>query len=181
MESLENVGKDTGSVLSRLLSGVFALSRNLSLVKEVLRNFGIRFKLGDFIGESSNTPRFKLRRLLVFFFRVSGTASSTEDDDDVKSRLCRQSLLPGSWSQPQESAGVVGTEKFTKLSLGILEKRELRGRLEHPLFMSGLSLEVKLENKTYVVECVLKHSIVNLMFMQSTEYYDDKKAMNCVK
>ena len=62
---------------------------------------------------------------------------------------------------------MVGTEKFTKLSLGILENRELRGRLEHPLFMSGLSLEVKLENKTYVVECVLKHFIVNLMFMQS--------------
>ena len=76
---------------------------------EDLRNLGIR--LGDcLLGEEgevmeSKTPRFRLSRLLVLFFRDPVT-SSTEDEDDMKSLFLR---VP---CHPPSSAGVVGTEQF---------------------------------------------------------------------
>ena len=88
----------------------------MSLENEDLRNFGIN--LGDLVGDPgdklpSKTPKLRLSRLLVFF-RIDSVASSTEDVEEVMSTFLKKCL-----SLSQESAGVVGTEKFWKLNLGI--------------------------------------------------------------
>ena len=146
--SEEKEGRDIGSS-SRTFSGVFALSFNISLVKEARRNFGIRF--GDFIGDSSKTPRFRLNLLLVFFINdLPGTCSSTEDEEEVNSLFRRKFLSRESTelSQVAESAGVVGTEKLTKFNFGIrVNFDEFLGKLELPFLKSGFNLDDKLELK----------------------------------
>ena len=113
-------GKDTGAVSSGWpKSGDLILSFNINLVNDARKNFGIRF--GDFMGESSKTPRFKLSRLLVFFMNAPGIVSSTDEDDEVNSLFLRLFLSNvDSQDEPADSAGVLGTDKLTKLNLGIL-------------------------------------------------------------
>ena len=135
-------GKDTGSS-SWPMSGDLILSFNINLVNDARKNFGIKF--GDFIGESSKTPRFRLSRLLVFFMKDPGTASSTEDVEEVNSLFLRLFLSNVDSQDPApDSAGVLGTDKLAKLNFGILVNREFLGRLEAPFLISGLSLEDKL-------------------------------------
>lgn len=108
-------------------------------MKEDLRNLEIIF--GDLTGDDgdvteSKTPRFRLSRLRVFFFKVEdcpAVTSSTEEEDDMNSLMRSDS--------GQLSAGVVGTEEVGKLNFGIL------GRLENLgiLLTSFFSLEVKLK------------------------------------
>ena len=100
------VGNEIGAS-SRLLSGVLILSFNINFVNDARKNFGIRF--GDLMGESSKTPRFRLSRLRVFFMNDPGTASSTDDEDEVNS-LLRRPFLSKVESQEPDSAGVLGTE-----------------------------------------------------------------------
>ena len=97
------------------------------------------------MGESSKTPRFRLSRLLVFFMKDPGIVSSTDDEDEVNSLFLRLFLSNVDSQEPAESAGVLGTDKLTKLNFGILVNREFLGRLEAPLLISGLSLEDKLK------------------------------------
>ena len=120
-------GRDFGSCDG---SGVFALSFNMSLENDDLRNFGMN--LGDLAGDPgdelpSNTPRLRLSLLLVFLSKES-VASSTDDVDDVISRFLKKLF-----SFSQESAGVVGTEKFWKLNFGIFCCVVL-GRLPEEIF-----------------------------------------------
>ena len=135
-------GKDMGAS-SRPRSGDLILSFNINLVNDARKNFGIRF--GDLMGESSKTPRFRLSRLRVFFINDTGIVSSTDDEDEVNSRFRRLFLSNVDSQEPTDSAGVLGTDKLTKLNFGILVNRELLGRLEQPLLLSGLSLEDKLK------------------------------------
>ena len=112
-------------------------------MNDARKNFGIRF--GDLMGESSKTPRFRLSRLRVFFMKDPGIVSSTDDVDEVNSLFLRLFLSNVDSQEPADSAGVLGTDKLTKLNFGILVNREFLGRLEHPLLLSGLSLEDKLK------------------------------------
>ena len=127
---LDQQGRDSGASSSQP-SLVLSLER--SLVKEVLRNLGMI--PGDLTGEEgdvteSNTPRLRLSRLRVFFFKAPvglPVTSSTEEEDDMNS------LLRNRFSC-HESVGVVGTEELGKLNFGILGKLETRGRLELSFF-----------------------------------------------
>ena len=113
-------------------------------MNDARKNFGIKF--GDLMGESSKTPRFRLSRLRVFFMKDPGIVSSTDDEDEVNSLFLRLFLSNVDSQEPADSAGVLGTDKLTKLNFGILVNREFLGRLEHPpLLLSGLSLEDKLK------------------------------------
>ena len=92
------------------------LSFSISLEKDDLKNLGIN--LGDLVGDPgdklpSKTPKLRLSLLLVFL-SMDSDASSTEDVDEVIS-----TFLKKFFSLSQESAGVVGTEKFWKLNFGI--------------------------------------------------------------
>ena len=124
-------GRDSGSCDC---SGVQDLSLILSFEKEDRRNFGMN--RGDLLGDPgdklpSKTPKLRLSRLLVFFSNGS-VVSSTEELEEVKSTFLRNVL-----SLSQDSAGVVGTEKFCRLNLGIL-CCEVLGKLPDEMFLLKL-------------------------------------------
>ena len=128
-------GRDWGSWVWG--SGVRARSLPdcISRENEERRNFGR--KRGETAGDPvSNTPRLRLRRLfdLIEAGMMASVASSTEETDEDRS-LCLRKLPSLS---PQESAGVVGTDKFCKLILGTLWWVFGRGRL--PYWVSLLNL-----------------------------------------
>ena len=61
-------------------SSFLALSLDINLVKEDLRNLGMIF--GDLTGLASKTPRLRLSRLLVFLM-TEPVISSTEEEEDI--------------------------------------------------------------------------------------------------
>ena len=97
--------------------------------------------LGDLTGEpgpreaeSAHTPRLRLRRLFdLVVGAVASVASSTLDTEEERSRCRRKSGL-----SPQESAGVVGTEKFPHWMRGTLCWFFARG--SEPYWASRLNL-----------------------------------------